>query len=179
MYNKVSLLVGKAGSRVTIIVTKAKSLFPDNGAGFCPCHQKRNPEQSFHFPLIYSSSGNSKESYHITTGAGDAQGTEKSRAGAARPAARACPVPPPTQQGSRGTRAAPAPAIRGMGIGQYRARMCEHGQAWLWGTPGLAWQSCGELDTGPAAALLGCCANSPGAAPGQSEGAPGAQTRPW
>lgn len=70
MYNKVSLLVGKAGSRVTIIVTKAKSLFPDNGAGFCPCYQKRNPEQSFHFPLIYSSSGNSKERSHHHRGWG-------------------------------------------------------------------------------------------------------------
>ncbi|KAF2978141.1 hypothetical protein EK904_007272 [Melospiza melodia maxima] len=60
--------------------------------------------------------------------------------------------------GQSGHQGSPALAIRhllGMGIGQYQARKWEHGQAWLWGTPGLAWH--GRAVGGWTLALLQHC----------------------
>lgn len=73
-------------------------------------------------------------------------------------AARACPSPTAPQQGSwrhQGSPSSGQQALPRTGVGQGQARKWEHGQAWLWGTPGQARQGCGELETGAAAALLG------------------------
>jgi len=52
MDNEVILLIVRADSMVTISVVVAKSLFPDNGAGFCHRHQNRDLEQSCHFSPV-------------------------------------------------------------------------------------------------------------------------------
>ena len=50
----------------------------------------------------------------------------------------------------------------GMATGQGQARPSAHGWVWLSGAHGQAGQCCGELETGPAAAMLGQGLMAPG-----------------